>query len=221
MLDLNSLLHFLENLAQHPELVYLTVILILTASSFGLPVPEEITLIAAGTISYFAIHPPEGRAVANILERVDPWIMAAVCFLAVFLSDYLVYWLGKKSKSHFKSIKILKSMMESALFAQTEKLVNSHGHWMAGVFRFTPGLRFPGHFCCGALGVPSHKFILVDGMAALLTVPTQILLVAFYGDAILKQFANVKIVIFGVILIVALYFLSKYFLKRLHNSAAT
>lgn len=76
---------------------------------------------------------------------------------------------------------------------------------MAGVFRFTPGIRFPGHMCCGFMGVPAWKFILIDGAAALLTVPTQVLLVAYYGDVILDYIKQFKIAL--LVVLVAIIFL--------------
>ncbi|MFN7454639.1 MAG: hypothetical protein ACK5RO_08260 [Pseudobdellovibrionaceae bacterium] len=42
MFDLQQILQFFSDLAHQPELVYLAVILILTASSFGLRFSEEI-----------------------------------------------------------------------------------------------------------------------------------------------------------------------------------
>lgn len=210
MFDLQTLLDFLASLSHYPTLVYLTVILILTASSFGLPIPEEVTLIAAGTISYFALHSPRPDDVA----LVNPWMMASICFLAVFLSDFLVYWLGLKSKGHLHKFSFLAKLMNTQSFQKTESLVKTHGHWMAGVFRFTPGLRFPGHFSCGALGVPWSKFVLVDGSAALLTVPTQVLFVAYYGDAIIAYFKQFKILLVSVIAITLIVFVVRHYLQR-------
>ena len=86
---------------------------------------------------------------------------------------------------------------------------------MAGVFRFTPVLRFPGHMACGMLGVSHLKFWLSDGVAALLTVPTQVLLVAYYGEEILTYFKQFKIVIVAILVLAAISFF--VFRKRLQQ----
>ncbi len=86
---------------------------------------------------------------------------------------------------------------------------------MAGVFRFTPGLRFPGHFCCGVLGVPAWKFTAIDGTAALLTVPTQVLLVAYYGGKILESFKKFKISLVVVLGLILIYFVGRHFYRKL------
>ncbi|MBS1197391.1 MAG: dedA protein [Proteobacteria bacterium] len=60
-----------------------------------------------------------------------------------------------------------------------------YGAWAAGAFRFMPGIRFPGQLACGLLHAPFRKFIAVDGAAALLSVPTQVFLVGYYGKEII------------------------------------
>jgi membrane protein DedA with SNARE-associated domain len=59
------------------------------------------------------------------------------------------------------------------------------------------------------LGVPFPKFLAVDALAALVSVPTQILLVAIYGDVILQNFKTVKMVILGVVAVLLIWFLIK------------
>jgi membrane protein DedA with SNARE-associated domain len=82
--------------------------------------------------------------------------------------------------------------------------------WVCGIFRFTPGIRFPGHLSCGAMGVKWWQFLAVDGFAALVSVPTQVILVAFYGEIITSKFKEFKIILFSLLAIVAIvYFVRK------------
>ena len=49
MFDLN-LIEFFAAYAYQPMLVYSFIVLFMTASSFGLPIPEEMTLVSAGLV---------------------------------------------------------------------------------------------------------------------------------------------------------------------------
>ncbi len=197
-----EIIELLTAYAYEPWLVYGFIFAMLTASSFGLPIPEEVTLIAAGIVGHFALHPEDYPPPYPGAEPVNPYTLAVVSFLAVFLSDLLIYWLGRFGGYYLRRSEKLKRLVESAVFKRAESLIQKYGAWMAGVFRFTPGLRFPGHLACGLARLPQWKFWLVDGTAALLTVPTQILLVAFYGEAILEYIKQFKMVIAVIIVLI-------------------
>lgn len=201
MLDQAELLNTLSQYAYEPFMVYSIVLVLLTASSFGLPVPEEVTLISCGLLAYLAKHPENFPPPYPGAEPINVFTLSAVCFFAVFLSDCLVYWIGKVGGRPLLKSKRLQKYVTSNAFQKVIVWVEKYGAIMAGVFRFTPGLRFPGHMACGMLGLKFWKFSLVDGTAALLTVPTQVLLVAFYGDVILEYFKQFKITILVLLLI--------------------
>lgn len=80
---------------------------------------------------------------------------------------------------------------------------------MVGVFRFIPGIRFPGHLACGALGIPRWKFILVDASVIAVTIPTQVFLIAFFGEDILAFMKKFKLYIAAIMLMVLCYVIYK------------
>ncbi|NJL24196.1 MAG: DedA family protein [Calothrix sp. SM1_5_4] len=203
MVTKDVLIAFFNEYAYEPVLVYTFILVMLTASSFGLPIPEEVTLLSAGTVGYFAQNPDLYPPPYEGAKPINPWILAAVCFWAVFLSDLLIYWIGRWGRSHIQKTPRFQKILEMNAFKKAEQLIQRYGPLMAGVFRFTPGLRFPGHMACGMLGLPSWKFGLIDGLAALLTVPTQVLLVVYYGDEILGWIKRFKIA-FVIVLVVIL-----------------
>ena len=167
---------FFSGYAYQPTLVYSFIVLFMTASSFGLPIPEEMTLVSAGLVAYMAHHPdlfpppyPGAHGVNNSI--------------------------GQKR------------------FNKINKLFHKYSYWACGLFRFTPGIRFPGHMTCGLMGIPLWKFLLVDGMAALISVPTQVILVATYGEVILAKIKEFKLILAAIIAIVVIVWLVKYFLN--------
>jgi membrane protein DedA with SNARE-associated domain len=210
-----ELIELFTQYAYEPWIVYGLIIAMLTASSFGLPIPEEVTIISAGVVGYIVSHPQKFIPTEGSSQAVTAWGLALVCFLAVFLSDLLVFGIGRWARSHVSDSNRFAKVLKSAMFTKASELIEKHGMIMVATFRFTPGIRFPGHLACGFMQIPTWKFFAVDGLAALLSVPTQVLLIAFYGDVILDYLKQFKIALVVVIVILLFfYFLRSRFLKR-------
>lgn len=212
------IIEFFSHYAYQPYYVYGFIILFMTASSFGLPVPEEMTLISAGLVAYMAQNPAKYPPPYPGAEGVDLTILAIICFLAVWGSDFLVYTIGKLFGPRLVKTRFFKRTIGEDRFKKINKIFNKYSYWACGLFRFTPGIRFPGHISCGLMGVSLWKFLLIDGFAALLSVPTQVLLVANYGEVILEKVREFKLILFVIIGIFFLVWLGKqgliYFRKR-------
>lgn len=208
-----ALMAFFKGYAYQPMKVYGFITLFMFASSFGLPVPEELVLISAGLIAYMALHPD--TALPPGTEVVDLYTLMLVCFLAVFLSDLIVYLIGKFFGGKIIKTRFFQKQIAGKSFDTINGRFQKYGGWACGIFRFTPGLRFPGHLSCGLLGIPVWKFVLVDGLAALLSVPTQVYFVATYGEIILDKLAEFKLYV-GVALLIFLagYLTRKVYLKQ-------
>lgn len=174
----------LQSVAHSPGMVFSLLFLIMYASSFGLPLPEEITLLTLGFLVWLGNNPDPENGVMSP-HGINIHMAAWLAFIAVLSSDVLVYGLGKKFGNRILSLPILNKLAQPALLKKVNNWMERWGFWAAGIFRFTPGIRFPGHLSCGMLGVSPAKFILVDGLAALVSVPAQIYLVGTYGKDII------------------------------------
>lgn len=205
---------FLLQFAYEPMTVYCLIVLLLTASSFGLPFPEEIVLLSAGLLAHIGSNPHLYPPPTPGAVGVSIPITAVVCFFAVFLSDLLVFWLGKRFGSRMLQHHWARKIISPKGFKKIEEWTIKFGPLACGVFRFTPALRFPGHFACGATGIKYSTFILVDGTAALLTVPTQVLLMAYFGEQVLGFLKDIKLAIIVGLIVVALVLLIKSILKK-------
>ena len=201
-------------IAYQPWLVYCLVIGLMFASSFGLPLPEEVTIISASLTAFMATHPdiyppPEPGA-----KGVEPFTLAAICAFSVFISDYVIYWIGAFFGDRLMKHPKWKERFEGKTFKRVQRWIQKYGTLAPFIFRFTPGLRFPGHMMCGAIGLPRWKFIIVVGTAALITVPTQVILISLYGEVILGVLSKVKTGIVGISLVVVLgYIIYKWKFK--------
>jgi membrane protein DedA with SNARE-associated domain len=196
-----------------PGWVYAFICIMMILSSVGLPLPEEATLVSVGVLAFMGRHPdlyPPGSAGA---KPVDPETAALVSFLAVFLADFFIYGMGRLFGRRIFDWKPIRKVLSEENRIKIEDWTQKYGAYACGIFRFTPGLRFPGHLACGMLKFPAWKFALIDGIAAAISVPTQILLLAYYGKPILGFLKQFKIVLLVLLLGVGIYFL----VKKLRN----
>ncbi len=186
-------------------------------SSIGLPIPEEVTLVSVGILAFMGSNPQlfpppfDGAPVVNV--HVAAWIS----FFAVLGSDTLIYSLGRiygrKAVLHPR----VQQFVSPEAFTKVENWTKKYGVYAVAMFRFTPGVRFPGHIACGMLKLRFWKFISVDGLAALLSVPTQVYLIAFYGETILSKLQEFKYLVVCVVGVVLL-FMGARWLYRKHRS---
>jgi len=189
------------------------------ASSFGLPVPEELILVTSGLVAYMAHNPDKFPPPYAGAEGVNIFTLAMVCFLAVFLSDLIVYLIGKFFGGKIIKTRFFQKQVAGKGFDTINSWFQKYGGWACGIFRFTPGLRFPGHMSCGLLGIPMWKFMLIDGLAAIISVPTQVYFVATYGEIILNKIAEFKLIvlaIFGGVLVI--WLIRKVYLKNVRKN---
>lgn len=199
-----DVLQFFAKYAYEPYYVYSFIVLFMTASSFGLPIPEEMTLVSAGIVAYMARNPDLYPPPFPGAEGVNLVLLCVICFIAVLGSDLLIYTIGKLFGKKLIKTEFFNNRIGHERFNKINQIFQKYSFWACGLFRFTPGVRFPGHMSCGMMGIPLWKFILVDGFAALISVPTQVLLVAYYGEVILdkiKEFKIVLAIIIGVLIV--------------------
>lgn len=208
-----SLISFFTQFAFEPLKAYGLIIFFMLACAVILPFPEELILLVAGLVAHTARNPELAKFKPPGAMAVDTLTMCIVCYLAVFLSDLLVYYLGKFFGGRIIKTKFFQLRFAGERFDRINSWFEEYGGWAAGFFRFTPGLRFPGHLSCGFLGMSFWKFAAIDALATLIFVPPQIYLIAVYGDVFLKLLTEVKSGVFyfliGVVLLWVIYKLTK------------
>lgn len=199
----------LQSYAYEPLLVYGIVFALMVASGFGFPMPEEVTIVSVGILAYMGanpdVYPPPFAGARPILG----YEAAAVTLVSVVFADVLVFTLGRKFGRPLMARPRIRELFGEKVMSKVNDLMAKYGIYAAFMFRFTPGLRFPAHIAMGASHFPLWQFALVDGLAALISVPTQILLIYHYGDEILYVFREFKIAVLGLIGVLVIYFVAK------------
>lgn len=205
---------FLAQYAYEPQMVYIFVFGMMIASGFGFPMPEEVTILSVGILTYMGANPDlfpppyEGAPTVHGIEA------AMVTLFSVLFADCLVFALGRVFGRKLMNHPRFSRLFPQSVIDRINGFVKKYGVMAAFVFRFTPGIRFPAHIILGMSHFSKYYFVLVDGVAALISVPTQILLIYYYGEPILKTMSKFKIGILVILGSVGLFFLIR---KLLHS----
>lgn len=139
---------------------YIAVFLVLVACGFGLPIPEDITLIAGGVICGLAAH------------MLSVHIMLSIALLGVLVGDGAMFMLGRIVGPRVKTLPLLRKIFTEKIYKKMQDKVHRYGNRILFVSRFLPGLRAPIFITAGiSRKVPYWKFLLMDGAAALISVP--------------------------------------------------
>lgn len=199
----------LSQYAYQPVIVYAGIFFMMMASGFGLPVPEELTIICVGLLTYMGAHPdlfPPPYEGAPTIHGVEA---AAVTFVSVVFADCLVFaigrFFGRKIMTHPRAARFF----PKAVVERINSWLKKYGIMAAFIFRFTPGIRFPAHILLGMSNFSKYHFAMVDGFAALISVPSQILLIYYYGEPILNTMARFKMGFLIILAAVIVFFIAK------------
>lgn len=176
---------------------YGVVFLVLLAAGFGLPLPEDIPLVAGGVLVY------EGKA--------SLWAMMLTGYLGILLGDTVMFMLGRRlgPKLGANQKGFFARIMTPEKRARVEQLFKKHGEKIVMVARFLPGVRAVTYFTAGSVGMRYSRFALYDSIAALGSAPLFVYLGYYFGadiDALLERLARgernvlIGLVVVGVVI---------------------
>jgi membrane protein DedA with SNARE-associated domain len=158
---------------------YLGLFTILLLCGFGLPVPEDITLIAAGYLSWLAKYGPYEN-----LRGFNKHMAFAVCLLAVLGGDTIAFFFGRRYGRRVLASKLARRYFTPRRQLRTRAYFRKFGSKVVLVGRFTPGLRFTIFFTAGTLHVRAATFFLYDFVAAACSVPVLVYVAYAFGEQI-------------------------------------
>lgn len=145
------------------EYGYAAVFFVLVICGFGVPIPEDLTLVTGGVIS--------GMGYTN------PHIMFAVGMLGVLVGDGIMFAAGRIWGQKILKFKPIAHIMTPKRYEQVQEKFDKYGNWVLFVARFLPGLRTAVFVTAGISRKVSYlRFIIMDGLAALISVPIWIYL---------------------------------------------
>lgn len=146
---------------------YAAVFTVLLICGFGVPIPEDITLVAGGIISG--------------LGYTDVHTMFAVGMAGVLVGDGIMFTLGRVYGERVLRFRLVSRIMTPERFAAVQDKFDRYGNWVLFVARFLPGLRSPIFLTAGMTRRVSYmRFLCMDGFAALISVPVWVYL-GYFG----------------------------------------
>jgi membrane protein DedA with SNARE-associated domain len=164
--------HFIEHFT------YLGLFLALFAGGLGLPIPEEVPIVAGGVLAQ--------------QEVVRWWIALPVCLAGVLAGDTALYWIGRhwgeKILDWRPVRRVLSHAREEALRARYRK----HGVKIVFLARHVMGLRAAAFLTAGIAGVPFWRFLAVDSVAAVIGVPIGFGLAFLFTDHLERTLEDVR-----------------------------
>lgn len=171
---------------------YVGLVLVLLGTGVGLPIPEDLPLLLAGYLC--------GEDVIR-LEMAIP-----LAFGAVLGSDCLLYYFGWRNGRHFENLGWMTRLgLKPERLDKARIAFQKHGGKTLFGARFLPGVRAAVFFAAGAYRVPFWKMLVFDGGAALLSVPTFILLGWWFAESLERVQQSTRVVqVGGVVLVLVL-----------------
>lgn len=156
---------------------YLGILAALLLGSLGVPIPEEMPIVAAGILSH------EGLA--------RWWLALPVCVLGVVSGDMVLYWAGRRWGERLLGWRVVRHVLTRARADWLQAAYREHAMKTVAMARHVTGLRAAAFLTAGIARVPFWKFILADAAAAAVSVPLAFGLAYFFTHQIGAILADV------------------------------
>lgn len=183
---------------------YAAIIGILLACGLGIPVPEDITLVAAGILAGLGTITLSGAIFVGLI--------------GVLLGDAFLFFLGRFYGHRVFKLPVFRTIFtEERINASRDRILHN-SKFICFVARFLPGLRAPIFLTAGIMGVKPIIFLTLDGLAALISVPFWVIVGWYLGgnlDATLRFVMKAqKSLLIVIALIVAGFFIYRFIRRR-------
>ncbi|MEC0126994.1 DedA family protein [Paenibacillus pabuli] len=154
----------LELLHQHGYLIFYFAF---SLGPFGIPIPNEITIISGAILSHMGV--------------IHSWI-TYFCILSGLLTAMTVaYFAGK-----LFGPKIQHRLQHNKHFIKAELILNTRGNWAMCIALFIPIVRYALPLVIGLSGVHFRKFALISYSSALFWTITYFIAGTYFGNSILS-----------------------------------
>ncbi len=193
---------------------YAGLFVILMLCGLGLPMPEDVALLAGGFLAHKGI------------TRYP--ITLVVSLLGVIAGDNSLYFIGRGVGANLlRYFGLRKSAAptddSSSNVDRLQAFMNRHGHLAIFYARFFAGFRALVYLSAGSLGVPPSRFFLYDLAGAAISVPVVVTLGYVFGDQleqVIRYVGGFQKLIWIVVALCAVIYLTRLAVLRLSASGA-
>jgi membrane protein DedA with SNARE-associated domain len=149
---------------------YLGLLVILLLCGMGLPLPEDVVLLAAG----YLVHHGVTRYGYTL----------GVSVVGVMGGDLSLFMLGRHfGQGVVRYIALVRPSSQRRI-DRLKEFMHRHGHRAILYARFLAGARALVYICAGSLGVPVNRFMAFDLLGAVISVPIMVSVGYLFGDQI-------------------------------------
>ena len=142
------------------EFSYFAVAFVLFIAGLGAPIPEDIPLIYGGVMAG--------------VGKMNVYIHFAVSIVFIIVGDLCLYGIGRRLSTSTETSTRWQKVLTPARKAKVEAIFAKYGSWAVFFGRFVAGVRAAVFLTAGISRFPVMKFILLDLLAALVSVPVWI-----------------------------------------------
>jgi len=153
-------------------------------SGLGVPIPEDVPLIAAGVLA--------SQGGIGLIK------ISIACSVFVLCRDLAVFGLGYRFGDALLQNRWAARIIRTRDLERIEGRIRERGATVVFIGRFLPGLRAAVFFAAGKARIPPAKFLAVDALAAALSIPAFVVagyLCAANIDALLQVLREFRILL--------------------------
>jgi membrane protein DedA with SNARE-associated domain len=160
------------------QFTYVGVFVVLLLASLGVPIPEEMPVIAAAVLAHAGL--------------VRWWLALVVCFAGVLSGDIVLYWVGHHWGERVLNWGPVRLVLTPDREERLKGAYRKHAVKTIVTSRHVMGFRAAAFLTAGIAHVPFGLFLVVDAAAAAAGVPVLFGLAYFFTDKLEEVLADVR-----------------------------
>lgn len=148
---------------------YLILLGAIWVASIGVPIPEDIALLTGGVACYYG--------------KAHLAIMIPLALFAVLSGDVFIFYLGRRWASNLLEHRMVRWLAKPEQVETLRSHFRNHELKTVFVARFLPGLRAVVFLIAGATKMRMGRFLTANGSAAMISVPTLVVVGYVFGHS--------------------------------------
>ncbi len=165
-------------LSQSGANIYIFLFLSLLAGAFGLPIPEDIPLMAAGVL----LHEHQAKMLPIFI----------ICYFGILIGDFVIYSAGRFFGPSLCRTKWFQKKIKKIGLKKVRSRLENRRLLTIFIARHLFWIRTATFLICGLVRIKPIKFIIADAIAALISIPIMISLGFFFFARLEEMLGHVK-----------------------------
>jgi membrane protein DedA with SNARE-associated domain len=183
---------------------YIGIFCLLILGGVGFPFPEDAVLIMSGLL------------IAHDVIKLIPAVL--IIYPSLLTADFILYSIGRKYGRMIVEHKRFSKIVSPATLSKLEEKFTRWGALTVFLGRHFVGFRAPIFLISGVMRIPRAKFLIADGLSAIITISFNLGLGYLGGNSLLilrKDITRVDyILILALVILVAGWIFLRYFRDR-------